>query len=149
MVFEQESHPDWKNTYVLFDFSFLDFFPSQDFLIKPLRFTVNSFRRRVACESGERLCANHIIYYVSGTLFSRRRPWGGSKCVTVVKLTFSKKVFSFCPHFEHLFFSSANVADSYQITAFGGRRANLWPPLGGSPCRRRKRFYIVKTMVFA
>ena len=90
-------------------------------------------------------------YYLlcSRDTFFKEAPWGGSKCVTVVKLTFSKTFFHFCHFFGLLFFSWANVADSYQITAFGGRRAHLWPLLGGSPRGRRKRFCIEKTMVFA
>ena len=107
----------------LFDFSFFDFFSQQDFLIKPLQFTVNSFRRRLACESGDRLCANPIIYYVSGTLFSRRRLWGGLKCLTVVRFTFRKKMFSFLASFFVL---------TFWVAQCGGFISNnsIWEPPG-------------------
>ena len=83
------------------------------------------------------MCANLIIYYVSGTLFSRRRLWGGLKCDTVVKLTFSKTFFSFFHLLKHPVF---RVVASSKMTLSLVRGVNfrslmpifgtLW---GGSP----------------
>ena len=50
-----------------------------------------------------------MIDNVSGTFFSRRRPWGGLKCLTVVELTFFKNGFSFVHHFKHPLFRAANL----------------------------------------
>ena len=95
------------------------------------------------------MCANHIIYYVPGTIFSRRPPWGSLKCDRGVKHTFSKTHFIFWASFFILLFRFVKVLDSLQITAFGSRRAKLLASLGGSLERRREPFCIEKTMLFA
>ena len=142
-------HLEQWNTYVLFDFTFCRFFFHLDFLIKPLQIMCNSYFRRVSCWWNAHLCANLIIYYVPGTIFSRRPLWGGLKCDRGVKHTFSKTHFIFLVSFFILFFSLAKVLDSLQITAFGSRGAKLLASLGGSPEARREPFCIEKTMLFA
>ena len=119
------------------------------FLALSLQFTANTYFRRLSLQRGARLCANHIIYYGSVTLFSRRPLWGGLKCDRGVKLIFFIFVFSFVAAFSMLVFTLANVLDSFQITAFGSRRANLLPSLGCLRGARRELFCIVKTMLFA
>ena len=96
----------------MFDFTFWPLFFYLDFLTKPLQIIANSYFRTLSLQRGAHFNKNLIIYYVPGTLFSRRPPRGGLKCVTVVKLTFSKNVFSFLSLFGALVFQLANVADS-------------------------------------
>jgi hypothetical protein len=64
-----------------------------------------------ASGAGETLtCAKMLLFTMFQAPFcSRRRPWGGLKCVTVVKLTFFKNVFSFFHHFKHPLFRAANL----------------------------------------
>ena len=120
---------------------------SLDFVTKAVLFTANPYFRRVWCWWNAHLCANLIIYYVSGTLFSRRRLWGGLKCVTVVKLTFSKPFFCF------FIFLSIRFSGRPTCRKWGSRLcvvsllesdADFWPPLGGVSGGR---FYESKTFV--
>ena len=118
-------------------------------LIKTMHLIVDTYVRRVSCWWNAHLCANLIIYYVPGTIFSRRPPRGSLKCDRGVKHTFSKTHFIFLASFFILFFCLAKVLDSLQITAFGSRRAKLLASLGGSLEGRREPFCIEKTMLFA
>ena len=95
------------------------------------------------------MCAKPIIYYVSGTIFPRRPAPGRVSLERCANFTFSFFVFSFWPLFFILFFGLSDVLDSYQITAFGSRRPNLWPSLGGLRGARGEPFCPEKTMVFA
>ena len=108
----------------------------------------NSYFRRVSCWWNAHLCANHIIYYVPGTIFSRSPPRGSLKCDRGVKHTFSKTHFIFLASFFILFFCLAKVLDSLQITAFGSRRAKLLASLGGSLEGCREPFCIAKNNAF-
>ena len=135
--------------HVFVRFHFLRSFFHLDFLTKPLQIMCNSYFRRVSCWWNAHLCANHIIYYVPGTIFSRRPLWGGLKCDRGVKHTFSKTHFIFLASFFILFFCLAKVLDSLQITAFGSRRAKLLASLGGSLEGCREPFCSEKIMLFA
>ena len=133
----------------VYDVSFFALLFHLDFLSKPLQIIANSYFRRVSCWWNAHLCANPIIYYVSGTIFPRRPALGRVSLERCANFTFSFFVFSFWPLFFILFFGLSNVLDSYQITAFGSRRVDLWPSLGGLRGARRELFCIVKTMLFA
>ena len=88
---------------------------------------------------------------MSGTFFSRRRPWGGLKCVTVVKLTFSKHVFINCASF-FIFVSWPPtllicVSLSHRLLTFGfGGRFPGAP--AGRLGRRKHQFYLRNLKVF-
>ena len=78
---------------------------------------------------------------VPGTLFSRRWLWGGLKCDTVVKLTFSKTFFRFFCFFTNPLFGAVH------LSKWGSRLCVVllleawcwfWVPSGGS---LRERFY--------
>ena len=114
----------------------------------PLQITANSYFRRVSCWWNAHLCANPIIYYVSGTIFPRRPASGRVSLERCANFTFSFFVFSFWPLFFILFFGLSKVLDSYQITAFGSRWANLLPSLGGLWGARRELFFIVILHIF-
>ena len=136
-------------THMFCSVSLFSLFFHLDFLTKPLQITANSYFRRVSCWWNAHLCANHIIYYVPGTIFPRRPAPGRVSLERCANFTFSFFVFSFWPLFFILFFGLSDVLDSYQITAFGSRRPNLWPSLGGLRGARREPICIEKTIVFA
>ena len=78
---------------------------------------------------------------MSGTFFSRRWLWGGLKCDTVVKLTFSKTFFTFFASFLILVFWAPfgeKWGSSSILLFFEKAGANFAPSRGGVS---GKRFY--------
>jgi hypothetical protein len=90
MQFAHFWHLDWKNTYVLYNFTFRSCF----FFLILLQNTL--FLQQIhtfgASRAGETLtCAKMLLFTTFQVpFFSRRRRWGDLKCDTVVKLIFSK-----------------------------------------------------------
>ena len=154
MVSAQELHLDWENIWLLYNLTFSLFFFLLDFVKKTFVFITNPYFRRVSCWWNAHLCANAIICIVPGTFFSRRWLWGGLKCVTVVKLTFSK-TFSFFHLFKHPLFRAANLSKMMLSLVRGATFRSLMPILGPlwGRCPRaflwaKPLFYLRKFMFF-
>ena len=79
--------------FVRFHFFRLSF--HHDFLSKPLQLTANLYFRTLSLQRGDRLYANTAIYYVSGTIFSRRPTLGRVSFERCANFTFSIFVFIF------------------------------------------------------
>ena len=101
-------HRDWENIWFLYNFTFWLFFSlffSAWFCLKKPHYLHQILDgKSVPCRWHAHLCANSTDTMVSGTFFSRRWLWGGLKCDTVVKLTFSKTFFTFFTSFLNLVF---------------------------------------------
>ena len=87
----------WPVKHICFvRFHFFRFFFHPNFLSKSMHIAAYTCFRRLSCESGARLCAKPIIYYGSGTIFSRRPTLGRLLFESGANSTFSIFVFIFC-----------------------------------------------------
>ena len=123
-------HPDRKNTYVLFNFIFFTFF----FLWIFFHFHCNL---QLIYTLGVYFCSVVLVvtkhtFFIEcqGPLFSWCRPRGAQNASVVQISLFSKTFFYFWLLFSCWLSGWPNVADSYQITAFGSRQGEFIGPPG-------------------
>ena len=123
-------HPDRKNTYVLFNFTFFTFFFLLIFFHFHCVFTANLYFGRLFLQRGARCYKTLLFYQVPGLTFFMMPTPRRSECERGANFTFFKKVFLFLLLFSCWLSGWSNVADLHQITAFGSRQGEFIGPAG-------------------